>query len=144
MIEIRPMRTEDAPQVTGLLAQLGYPSELDSVKVRLKGILGAAGRRMLVAVPADESRVDGYVGVERRLALEEDEHVEITGLVVDSAARQSGVGRALVMAAERWAVSQGIHVVVVRSNVVRLESHPFYESIGYQRTKTSHIYRKEL
>jgi hypothetical protein len=33
---------------------------------------------------------------------------------------------------------------VVRSNVERVESHPFYEGIGYQRTKTSHIYRKEL
>lgn len=142
MIEIRPMRVGDAPRLTGLLAQLGYPSELSAVTRRLAGLLNTATRRMLVAVPADDSRVDGYIGVERRLALEEDEHVEITGLVVDSATRQSGVGRALVMAAERWAVVQGLHVVVVRSNVVRLESHPFYESIGYQRTKTSHIYRK--
>jgi hypothetical protein len=37
----------------------------------------------------------------------------------------------------------GLHTVVVGSNVVRAESHPFYEGIGYQRTATSHTYRKD-
>jgi ribosomal protein S18 acetylase RimI-like enzyme len=95
-------------------------------------------------MPADGSRIDGYVSVERRLILVEDERAEITGLVVDSAARRSGIGRALVKAAEQWAVHQGLHTVVVRSNVVRPESHPFYEGIGYQRMKTSHTYHKEV
>lgn len=141
---IRPIQAADAPRLTGLLAQLGYPSEVDVVTNRLAGILNSASQQVLVAVPADDSRIDGYVGVERRLALQVDERAEITGLVVDSAARRSGLGRALVDAAERWAVQQGLHTVVVRSNIARPESHPFYEGIGYQRTKTSHMYHKEL
>jgi hypothetical protein len=28
--------------------------------------------------------------------------------------------------------------------VVRAESHPFYERLGYLRTKTQHAYRKTL
>jgi GNAT superfamily N-acetyltransferase len=109
---------------------------------RLARILDSDTQQVLVA--ADGSRIDGYIGVERRLALQDDERVEITGLVVDSAARRSGIGRLLVGAAERWALQHGLHTVVVRSNVVRPESHPFYEGIGYQRTKTSHTYRKEV
>jgi len=144
MTEIRPIRATDAPRLTGLLAQLGYPSELDAVTRRLAGVLNSGTRQVLVAVPADESRIDGYIGVERRLVLEVDERVEITGLVVDSAARRTGLGRALVTAAERWALRHGLHTVVVRSNVVRPESHPFYQGIGYERTKTSHMYRKEV
>jgi GNAT superfamily N-acetyltransferase len=144
MTEIRPIRAADAPRLTGLLAQLGYPSELDAVTSRLAGILNSATQQVLVAVPAYDSRIDGYIGVERRLALEEDESVEITGLVVDSAARRSGLGRTLVNAAEQWALQHGLHAVVVRSNIVRPESHPFYAGIGYQRTKTSHTYRKEV
>jgi len=144
MTEIRPIRGADAPRLSGLLAQLGYPSELDEVTRRLAGILTSATQQVLVAVPADDSRIDGYISVERRLVLQVDEHVEITGLVVDSAARRSGLGRALVNAAEQWALQHGLHTVVVRSNVVRPESHPFYEGIGYQRTKTSHTYRKEV
>jgi GNAT superfamily N-acetyltransferase len=144
MTEVRPIRAADAPRLTGLLAQLGYPSELDAVISRLAGILNSATQQVLVAVPADDSRIDGYIGVERRLALEEDERVEITGLVVDSAARRSGLGRTLVNSAEQWALQHSLHTVVVRSNVARPESHPFYEGIGYQRTTTSHTYRKEL
>ncbi|GAA1958590.1 GNAT family N-acetyltransferase [Amycolatopsis minnesotensis] len=141
---IRPIRAADAPRLTRLLAQLGYPSELDAVTGRLAGILDSTTRQVLVAVTADDSRIDGYLGVERRLLLEQDEHVEITGLVVDSAARRSGLGRTLVNAAEQWASRHGLHVVVVRSNAARTESHPFYTGIGYQRTKTSHAYRKEI
>jgi GNAT superfamily N-acetyltransferase len=114
------------------------------VTSRLAGLLKSATQEVLVAVPADDSRIDGYIGVERRLTLEYDERVEITGLVVDSVARRSGLGRTLVNAAEQWALQHGLHTIVVRSNVVRPESHPFYEGIGYQRTTTSHTYRKEV
>ncbi len=144
MTTIRPIRANDAPFLAGLLAQLGYPSELDVVVSRLASLLNSPTQQVLVAVPADDSRIDGYVGVERRLTLVEGERVEITGLVVDSSARRSGVGRALMRAAEQWAVQRGVAIVVVRSNVMRPESHPFYEALGYQRMKTSHTYHKEL
>lgn len=141
---IRPIRATDAPRLTGLLAQLGYPSDVEAVSNRLAGILNSDTQQVLVAVPADDSRIDGYIGVERRLALQVDERVEITGLVVDSAARRTGLGRTLVNAAEQWALQQGVNTIVVRSNVARPESHPFYAGVGYERTKTSHMYCKEL
>jgi GNAT superfamily N-acetyltransferase len=141
--EIRPVRAADAPRITGLLAELGYPGELVAVTRRLAAILRSDTQRVLVA--ADGSRIDGYVSAERRPALpHQEELLEITGLVVDAAARRSGVGRALVEAAEQWAARQGLRTIVVRSNVVRPASHPFYEGIGYRRTSTSHTYRKEL
>lgn len=99
---------------------------------------------MLVAGPDDGSRLDGYIGLERRLTLHQDEHVEITDLIVDSGIRRSGLGHALVAAGEWWTVQHGLHSIVVRSNVVRPESHPFYEGIGYQRAATSHVYGKQL
>jgi GNAT superfamily N-acetyltransferase len=140
MTEIRPARAADALRLAGLLAQLGYPSELDAVTSRLAGILKSAARQILVAVPPGDSRIDGYVGLERRLTLHQDEHVEITDLVVDAAARRSGLGRALVTAGGQWAAQHGLHTMVVRSNVVRSESHVFYEGIGYhsgRRPRTS-------
>ena len=69
---------------------------------------------------------------------------EIRLLVVDAAARRSGLGRALVTVGEQWAAQHGLHTMVVRSNVVRPESHMFYEGIGYQRTATSHVYHKQV
>lgn len=144
MIKIRPIRAADAPCLTRLLAQLGYPSDVEEVARRLASILNSATQQVLVAVPADDSRLDGYIGVERRLTLVEGERLEVTGLVVDSAARRAGIGRTLVNAAEQWALQHGLHTVVVRSHVMRPESHPFYEGIGYQLSKTSHTYRKEV
>jgi ribosomal protein S18 acetylase RimI-like enzyme len=108
---------------------------------RLAGILKWATQQIMVAALSDDSRIDGYVGLERRLTLQQDEHVEITDLVVDAAARRSGLSRALVTADEQWAAQHGLHTMVVRSNVVRPESRLFYEGIGYQRTAGAAHYR---
>jgi hypothetical protein len=99
------------------MGQLGYPSELDAVTSRLPGILKSATQQILVAARPDDSRIDGYVGLERRLTLHQDENVEITDLVVDAAARRSGVGCALVTAGEQCGAAQdGLHTMVVRGD----------------------------
>ena len=54
------------------------------------------------------------------------------------------MGRRLVAEVETWAAGRGIRQMAVRSNVTRVESHPFYEQLGYTRTKTQHAYRKRL
>ena len=76
--------------------------------------------------------------------LEAERRCEILGLVVDAAHRGRGAGSRLVHAVEQWAASRGLELVAVRSNVSRLESHPFYERLGYVRVKTQHAYRKRL
>ena len=63
-------------------------------------------------------------------------------VVVTGAA--SGIGRALVDAAEKWAVAQKVSEVRVRSNVVRERARRFYESIGYRVTKISNTFDKKL
>ena len=64
--------------------------------------------------------------------------------MVDEEHRGRGAGRALVGAVEAWAGARGLPLMTVRSNVVRAESHPFYERLGYVRSKTQHAYRKHL
>ena len=76
--------------------------------------------------------------------LESGERVEIVGLIVGAESRRSGIGAALVHAAEDWAVEQQLQVISVRSSIARIESHPFYERLGYIRSKTQHAYLKRL
>jgi hypothetical protein len=90
MTKIRPARAADALRLAGPLAQLGYLGELDAVTSRLAGILKSAVQRILVAGPPDDSRIDGYIGLERRLTLHQDEHVKITDMVVGAARRPAG------------------------------------------------------
>jgi len=81
---------------------------------------------------------------EKRITLAQGLVTEISALVVSSGFRRSGLGKRLVNAVEQWSLSMGLHRLVVRSNVSRVESHEFYPSIGFELTKTSHVYTRDL
>jgi GNAT superfamily N-acetyltransferase len=138
----RPACIADAAEIARLADELGYPVDVADMAVRLEAL--TADPRQRVYVIEGEGRLEGWIAVERRLSLEAGERVEITGLVVDSTIRRGGGGRALVAAAEAWAMEQGVDTVVVRSNVQRQASHPFYEGLGYVRKKSQHVYARRL
>lgn len=141
-LAVRRAEPDDAPWIADLSAVLGYPVEPRTMSERLGHLLARDDNAVYVAHRDD--RVVGWIhGAEHEL-LETGRLCEILGLVVDASARRSGAGRALVAAIERWAAARGVRQVSVRSNVVRTESHPFYERLGYARVKTQHAYRKNL
>jgi len=143
MAALRPARIEDAAEIARLAGELGYPVAADAMQARLHALLSLPRHRIVVA-RGEHDGLLGWIAVERRLTLESGERIEIVGLVVDAAVRGTGLGRALVADAERWASDQGFDTMVVRSNVAREGSHPFYASLGYARFKTQHVYRKPL
>ena len=141
-VSLRPARPEDAAGIAALATELGYPARDDEMKRRIERLLRSDAYFLVVA--EQDARLIGWVAAERRLLLESGERAEIVGLIVTADARRSGTGLALVKAAEEWAAEQGMQTISVRSNVARLESHPFYERLGYVRTKTQHAYAKQL
>ncbi|MGH7669072.1 MAG: GNAT family N-acetyltransferase [Gemmatimonadaceae bacterium] len=142
-VRVRPATAADAKRIAELSGTLGYPTEAGALTSRLERLLARDGELVVVAESATGDVVGWVYAVERE-ALEFPARGEIMGLVVDAGARRAGVGRQLVVAVERWAAGRGLDRVVVRSNVVRPESHPFYEGIGYARVKTQHTYSKPL
>lgn len=138
---IRVARRSDVPALVLLSAELGYPVDVDEMARRFIGVADRADQAVLVA-EVDETVV-GWIHIAERRLLVASRQAEIMGLVVHDEARGRGLGRALVLAAERWAALRGLTTVVVRSNVVRPESHPFYERLGYERYKSQHVYRKK-
>lgn len=140
---IRNATPADAAEIARLSAQLGYPASVETFDARLRKLLDSPRHAVLVAA-GDGDRLNGFVATEQRISLELGERVEIVALVVDADARRAGVGKALVATAEQWAADIGTPHVFLRSNILRQESHPFYESIGYTRTKTQHAYTKPL
>lgn len=141
---IRVATIADAAEIARLSAQLGYPAPVETFAARLRRLLDSRVHAVLVAVSDADRHLAGFIALEQRITLESGERVEIVGLVVDADARRGGVGRSLVTAAEQWAGDHGLGEVFLRSNVVRPEAHPFYEGLGYTRTKTQHAYRKRL
>ena len=140
---LRPAGVEDAAEIARLAGELGYPVETQTMAARLAALLPQPQQHVMVA-QADDGRLLGWIAVERRFTLESGERIEIVGLVVDAAARGSGIGHALASDAEHWAREQGFDAISVRSNVDRLQSHPFYQRLGYVHRKTQHAYTKLL
>ena len=99
---------------------------------------------ILVAEHAPDKKVIGWIQGEEREILAIGRYCEVVGLVVNEAHRGAGIGRRLMEAVEQWAAAHGLEQVSLRSNIVRPESHAFYEKIGYTRFKTQHAYRKRL
>ena len=139
---LRKARVEDAADVARLAGQLGYAAPVDAMRERLSALISHPDH--CIAVAEHEGHLLGWIAVEHRRTLESGERVEIVGLVVDAQCRGGGVGRLLVQAAEQWASRLGFDSILVRSNVLRDASHPFYERMGYVRRKTQHFYVKTI
>jgi GNAT superfamily N-acetyltransferase len=138
-LTIRKATAADAAAIARLSGQLGYPVEPDAMAERLKRVLR---REEHVVFVADATEVAGWIHAAEQEILEYGKLCEVWGLVVADGYRGKSVGRRLVEAVERWARDRGLAEIHVRSNVVRPESHPFYERLGFERYKTQHAYRK--
>jgi GNAT superfamily N-acetyltransferase len=134
---------EDAERIARLSETLGYPVTTAEIIGRLERLAAHRGEDVVLVAEYHDSVIGWIHGAEQE-SLESGRRCEILGLVVDTGERRTGVGRRLVEAVEKWAAARGLAGLSVRSAVSRLESHPFYERLGYQRVKTQHVYRKEL
>lgn len=139
-LQVRPMEPVDAEAVARLSGQLGYPITASQIQERFAWITRSPDNGFFVAEQG--GRVLGWVhvcGVHPLMSLS---YAEVGGLIVAEDARRQGIGRALMTKAERWAQRQPYPDVRLRSGVPRVDAHAFYQSIGYELTKTSHMFRK--
>lgn len=141
-VTVRAAPRDDAAAFAEPSGQLDYPVPAEALAERLDWLLGRDDQVVLAAC-AGPAVVGWIHGAEQEL-LESERRCEILGLVVDQRRRRAGIGRRLVAAVEAWARRRGLRLMSVRSNATRAESHPFYQGIGYQRTKTQQVYRKRL
>jgi GNAT superfamily N-acetyltransferase len=139
---IRKAQLADATRMAELSGTLGYPVSAHAMEQRLTRVLKLETHSVFVAERNGE--VVGWTHGAEQEMLELGCRCEIWGLVVAENERGRGIGRRLVEAVEKWARDRGLENMSVRSNIVRPESHPFYERIGYTRHKTQHAYRKQL
>jgi ribosomal protein S18 acetylase RimI-like enzyme len=140
-VSVRTADLHDAAAVAALSTELGYPLAAPEARDRLGTLLGSEG--ILVLVAEEGSKVLGWLQAQSCTTIETGLRVEIQGLVVSSAARRRGIGRALVGAAEAWASTLGAGVILVRTNSARVESQSFYPALGFETSKTQVVFRKK-
>lgn len=146
MAEIRPARSGDATAVAELLDELGYLTTPAQAAERIATFSAGSRDRLLVA--ERDGRVVGVCAVGTvPLLAEAGALARITALAVAGTARQTGVGTALVRAAEAWSRRAGCTVVQVHSGrrPERAAAHRFYPALGYADTADHHaLYAKRL
>ncbi|CAN5521288.1 GNAT family N-acetyltransferase [soil metagenome] len=140
-LTIRPMTQADTAAVARLSGELGYPSDADAVRRRLRAVDPAD---LLIVAVSDHSDPVGFIHATTVHTVEADARVHIVGLVVSPAVRRAGIARKLIGEVERWAAATGAEAIVVRSNTARGEAHEFYPAVGYTRIKTQAVYLKKL
>ena len=141
-VTIRVARVSDAGEVAQLTGQLGYDLTEGDAADRLSRILTRDDQRFFVAEIG--GRATGWVHVVLVEYVDAEPFALVGGLVVDSARRRSGLGRALMDRAERWARERGCSMVRLSSTVMRTAAHRFYQTLGYTNIKTQYSFIKSL
>jgi GNAT superfamily N-acetyltransferase len=143
-IHIRPATVTDSPAISPLLQQLGYRMPPDSLAEKLSA--NAAGRFAFVAEM--NGRIAGFMTLHVIDWFHRpDAAARLSAVVVDTASRRMGVGRALVAFAETRASQMGCSYIELTSSLRRRPggTYAFYDSLGYRSAQDETTYfRKAL
>jgi GNAT superfamily N-acetyltransferase len=142
-MKVRPATTADAVHISALCDQLGYPVSSEQVAQRIKAIHRQDDHTLLVAQGFNSSLL-GWVHIYLCPSLLTGLEAEIGGLIVDEGYRGQGIGKLLMRHAEAWSSEKGCQALRLRSNIIRVIAHTFYERIGYGKIKTQWVFRKKL
>jgi len=141
-IKIRPLLPSDAALAASLSAELGYPVAAEVMERRIR-LFSALEKHALFGACLHDQLI-AWIDVGIVYHLQAEPYGEIGGLVVSKKHHGSGIGKALVEAAEQWITSQGVTQVLVRSQIAREGVHAFYLRQGFTRTKTSAVFMKSI
>ncbi|MFF4412572.1 GNAT family N-acetyltransferase [Streptosporangium sp. NPDC001559] len=140
MITVRPYLPEDRDAVLALAPRLAEgvaawrdpdavnTAVLDWVTGSLEQT-GNDGHGAFVAVR--DGRVTGFVTVTTRAHFTGPRDAYVGELVVSPEAERTGVGSALMAAAESWARAHGLHRVTLETGAANLPARAFYHSLGF-------------
>ena len=129
---IRALTESDIGRLTDLLLQLGYPSNIGTLKNRFEKIRQHPDYQTLVA--EYDGKVVGMIGLSKSYYYELDGfYVRILALIVDSDYRNQGIGKKLIDDAEKWARTIGASGISLNTGnrPERLATHRFYKNRGY-------------
>lgn len=127
---IRTARPEDAPAIATLITILGYSLSPDQVPGRLAEYSGE-NNRVFVALTGEA--IIGFLSFHASPLFHETAKLgRITAMAIDPQFHRQGVGRALVQAAESFAIACGCSRIEVTSGDHReQDAHLFYQAQGY-------------
>ena len=131
-LTIRAGELNDAATLAQLMCELGYRTTTSAMQMRLQRIVTDERLRTFVAVC--DGKVCGMISTLTYPSIERDDFSgRIVALVINSTMRRRGIGRALIVTAEKDFAQREISRVALNTRLDREDAHKFYESLGYER-----------
>lgn len=140
--QLESITEAEALEILSLSEQLGYENNFEMLLGRLKEIIPLKDHAIFVAKA--EGKIVGWLHCLICLRVESPLFVEITGLVVDENVRGQQIGKKLIETSKAWSQNQGISIIRIRCNVLRTESHKFYEALGFSSSKEQKVFEMSL
>ena len=147
VISVRPAEGRDAAAWIRLRTAL-WPESPDDHPPEVASYFRAPPEESVCLVAEDGSgRIVGFAELGLRAYAEECSTSPVgylEGIFVESSARKTGVGRALVAAGEAWAGDRGCTEMASDRALDNAESGVFHEAVGFSEVHRIVCYRKEL
>lgn len=138
-VSIREATVRDIPALAGLLADLfalesDFSPDTDRQQKGLAALLSAPAARIFVA-EVDQCAI-GMCTVQVVISTAEGGRVGLVeDVIVKSAWRGRGVGRALLAALEAWAHGEGLRRLQLLADMDNHPAHGFYRKNGWTETR---------
>ncbi len=137
---IRRATAADAEAIATLFTDEGYPAGPSDIVERLARF---SSDHSQVLVAEGDGVVLGFVALHALPRFEHDDRiVRLLALVVDAGARERGLGRALIAAAEDVATELGAAFTEITAAHHRPEARRLYEALGYDAGVTTYLRKK--
>ncbi|KAF7600422.1 MAG: GNAT family N-acetyltransferase [Candidatus Dactylopiibacterium carminicum] len=144
---LRPARAEDIPAIAGLLAALfAIESDFSADSTRQQAALSQMLDRadILLQVAELDGAVVGFCSVQTVISTAEGGPAGvIEDVVVAATHRGKGIARALLAAAEAWALGRGMLRLQLLADQDNAPALAFYRHLGWQETQLGN-WRKRL
>jgi ribosomal protein S18 acetylase RimI-like enzyme len=139
-VTVRPATAADAERFATLLTEEGYPAGSTDLAARITRF-STPDSGVLAAEASGE--VIGFVAFHVMPRFETDERfARIVALVVDPGVRARGIGRQLMVEAERAANERGASFLEVTAGHHRPEARKLFESLGYDAGLAAYLRKR--
>ena len=142
----RPVEPHDHAEWVRMRAALHGPSDDHARETRLI-IEGGWGPYGVFVVPRPAGGLCGYIEVGERAYADGCDSSPVGYIEswwVDEDVRGSGVGAALMAAAEEWARARGRSEIASDALLDNLHSHAAHRALGYEEVERLVVFRKDL
>jgi GNAT superfamily N-acetyltransferase len=144
-IEIRDAREVDLPAILRILAETGIDGgesfTLAEAREQWERLRRIPDFRLLVAVIGDEVVGTYALQIMRKLGKRGTPAGVVEDVAVAVGWQGRGIGRAMMEHARAACRTAGCYKLALSSNLIRMDAHRFYDSLGFERHGYSFITR---